>query len=104
MVGYGDIGQETANLARAFKMKILALRRRKELSQHDKDIHLKVQHDLFCMDVSNQFLLTLCHKLYLFCLLHKLCLLRLLWMRRCMWLCELCTCCAGEARFTLQNS
>jgi len=42
VVGYGDIGQETANLARAFKMKIVALRRRKELSQHDKDIHLKV--------------------------------------------------------------
>ena len=42
VVGYGSIGQETATLARAFKMKIVALRRRKELSQHDKDIHLKV--------------------------------------------------------------
>ena len=42
MVGYGDIGQEAANLARAFKMKIIALRRRKELSQHDKDLNLKV--------------------------------------------------------------
>lgn len=42
MVGYGDIGQETANLARAFKMSIIALRRRKELSQHDKDLGLKV--------------------------------------------------------------
>lgn len=42
VVGYGDIGQETANLARAFKMKIIALRRRKELSQHDKNLNLKV--------------------------------------------------------------
>ena len=42
VVGYGDIGQEAANLARAFKMKIIALRRRKELSQHDKDLDLKV--------------------------------------------------------------
>ena len=42
MVGYGDIGQEAAKLARAFKMKIVALRRRKELSQHDKDLNLKV--------------------------------------------------------------
>ncbi|KAA6429132.1 MAG: D-isomer specific 2-hydroxyacid dehydrogenase [Trebouxia sp. A1-2] len=42
IVGYGDIGQETANVARAFKMNIVALRRRKELSQHDKDLHLKV--------------------------------------------------------------
>lgn len=42
VVGYGDIGQETANVARAFKMNIVALRRRKELSQHDKDLHLKV--------------------------------------------------------------
>ena len=42
VVGYGDIGQETANIARAFKMNIVALRRRKELSQHDKDLNLKV--------------------------------------------------------------
>ncbi|KAL3163260.1 hypothetical protein ABBQ32_009659 [Trebouxia sp. C0010 RCD-2024] len=42
VVGYGDIGQETANLARAFKMSIIALRRRKELSQHDKDLNLKI--------------------------------------------------------------
>ena len=42
VVGYGDIGQEAANLARAFKMKIIALRRRKELSQHDRDLNLKV--------------------------------------------------------------
>lgn len=42
VVGYGDIGQEAANLARAFKMRIIALRRRKELSQHDKDLNLKV--------------------------------------------------------------
>lgn len=42
VVGYGDIGQETANLARAFKMNIVALRRRTELSQHDKELHLKV--------------------------------------------------------------
>ena len=46
VVGYGDIGQETANLARAFKMKIIALRRRKELSQHDKDLNLKVSNRL----------------------------------------------------------
>ena len=56
VVGYGDIGQETANLARAFKMRIVALRRRKELSQHDKDIHLKVHHDLSCMDMVNYLL------------------------------------------------
>ncbi|KAL3131826.1 hypothetical protein ABBQ38_007540 [Trebouxia sp. C0009 RCD-2024] len=42
VVGYGDIGQETANLARAFKMSIIALRRRKELSQHDKDLNLQI--------------------------------------------------------------
>ena len=49
VVGYGDIGQETANLAQAFKMKIIALRRRKELSQHDKDLNLKVT---FCTSSS----------------------------------------------------
>lgn len=52
VVGYGDIGQETANLARAFKMKIIALRRRKELSQHDKDLNLKVN---FVMSSSNTY-------------------------------------------------
>ena len=50
VVGYGDIGQETANLARAFKMNIVALRRRTELSQHDKDLHLKVPQDKLCSD------------------------------------------------------
>ena len=50
VVGYGDIGQETANLARAFKMNIVALRRRTELSQHDKDLHLKVLQGMLCSD------------------------------------------------------
>ena len=53
VVGYGDIGQETANLARAFKMNIVALRRRKELSQHDKDLNLKVSR-MYCSHCMRQ--------------------------------------------------
>lgn len=36
VVGYGDIGQACARLARAFQMKVIALRRRAELSQEEK--------------------------------------------------------------------
>ena len=43
MVGYGDIGQETANIARAFKMNIIALWRRTQLSKQEQDQGLKVK-------------------------------------------------------------
>lgn len=36
VVGYGDIGQATARLARAFKMRVVALRRRAELSAEER--------------------------------------------------------------------
>jgi lactate dehydrogenase-like 2-hydroxyacid dehydrogenase len=42
VVGYGDIGQSAARIARAFKMNILALRRRTELSQEEQENGLKV--------------------------------------------------------------
>ncbi len=36
IVGYGDIGRATAQLARAFKMRVVALRRRAELSEDER--------------------------------------------------------------------
>lgn len=42
IVGYGDIGQTTAKLARVFGMKILALRRRTELSSQEQADRLEV--------------------------------------------------------------
>jgi phosphoglycerate dehydrogenase-like enzyme len=38
IVGYGDIGRESASLARAFGMKIVAVRRRASLSHQDPDL------------------------------------------------------------------
>ena len=38
VVGYGDIGRESARLARAFGMKIVAVRRRASLSHQDPDL------------------------------------------------------------------
>lgn len=42
IVGFGGIGQETAHIARAFKMKIIALRRQTQLSEENSQPHLKV--------------------------------------------------------------
>ncbi|KAK9824989.1 hypothetical protein WJX81_004929 [Elliptochloris bilobata] len=42
VVGYGDIGQTCARIARVFGMRILALRRRTELSESERDSGLKV--------------------------------------------------------------
>ncbi|CAL8467553.1 g7091 [Coccomyxa elongata] len=42
VVGYGDIGQSAARIARAFKMNIIALRRRDELSEQEQAEGLKV--------------------------------------------------------------
>ncbi|KAA6427928.1 MAG: D-isomer specific 2-hydroxyacid dehydrogenase [Trebouxia sp. A1-2] len=42
IVGYGDIGQAVGNLAQAFKMNVIALRRRTQLSQHERDQALTV--------------------------------------------------------------
>jgi phosphoglycerate dehydrogenase-like enzyme len=38
IVGYGDIGRESARLARAFGMKVVAVRRRAALSNQDTDL------------------------------------------------------------------
>ena len=38
IVGYGDIGRESARLARAFGMKVVAVRRRAALSNQDSDL------------------------------------------------------------------
>jgi phosphoglycerate dehydrogenase-like enzyme len=38
IVGYGDIGRESARLARAFGMKVVAVRRRAALSNQDPDL------------------------------------------------------------------
>jgi len=38
IVGYGDIGRESARLARAFGMKVVAVRRRAALSDQDPDL------------------------------------------------------------------
>ena len=43
VVGYGDIGQSAARIARAFRMNILALRRRTELSKEEEEEGLKVR-------------------------------------------------------------
>ena len=42
VVGYGDIGQACARMARVFGMHILALRRRTDLSESERDSGLKV--------------------------------------------------------------
>ncbi|EIE24549.1 hypothetical protein COCSUDRAFT_32746 [Coccomyxa subellipsoidea C-169] len=42
VVGYGDIGQAAARIARAFKMNIIALRRGDQLSEQERDEGLKV--------------------------------------------------------------
>ena len=42
IVGFGGIGQETAHIARAFKMKIIALRRQTQVSEESSQLHLKV--------------------------------------------------------------
>eukprot|EP00882_Tetradesmus_deserticola_P009275 GHRQ01009786.1.p1 GENE.GHRQ01009786.1~~GHRQ01009786.1.p1 ORF type:complete len:398 (+),score=168.14 GHRQ01009786.1:291-1484(+) len=42
VVGYGDIGRATAILAKAFRMKVVALRRNTTLSEADQDIVEKV--------------------------------------------------------------
>ena len=42
-VGYGDIGHAVGNLARAFRMNVIALRRRTQLSQHEQNQALRVQ-------------------------------------------------------------
>ena len=42
MLGYGEIGQETARLASAFGMKVLALRRNTTLSHAEAADGLKV--------------------------------------------------------------
>ena len=42
MIGYGDIGQSCARMARVFGMRILALRRRTDLSESERESGLKV--------------------------------------------------------------
>ena len=44
VVGYGDIGQACARIARAFKMNIVALRRRVQLSEQETKEGLVVSH------------------------------------------------------------
>ena len=43
IVGYGDIGQACARLARAYQMHIIALRRRTELSGDEQKSGLKAR-------------------------------------------------------------
>ncbi len=43
VVGYGDIGQKCAHIARAFGMRIVAMRRRTELSEDERDSGLKAR-------------------------------------------------------------
>ncbi len=43
VVGYGDIGQKCAHIARAFGMRIVAMRRRTELSESERDSGLKAR-------------------------------------------------------------
>ena len=52
-MGYGDIGQEVAKIARAFKMEIFALRRRTKLSLEEQGQNLKVpmRHAYSCQEV-----------------------------------------------------
>ena len=42
IVGYGDIGRATAEIGRAFRMKIVALRRRVQLSDDERKEGLQV--------------------------------------------------------------
>lgn len=42
VIGYGDIGQSCARMARVFGMRILALRRRTDLSESERESGLKV--------------------------------------------------------------
>lgn len=42
MIGYGDIGQSCARMARVFGMHIVALRRRTDLSESERESGLKV--------------------------------------------------------------
>ena len=42
MIGYGDIGQSCARMARVFGMRIVALRRRTDLSESERESGLKV--------------------------------------------------------------
>lgn len=48
VVGYGDIGQAAARIARAFGMKIIALRRNPQLSEQEMQEHLTVSSALAC--------------------------------------------------------
>ena len=48
VVGYGDIGQAAARIARAFGMKIIALRRNPQLSEREMLEHLTVSSALAC--------------------------------------------------------
>ena len=42
IVGYGDIGRATAGIGRAFRMKVVALRRRVQLSDDERKEGLQV--------------------------------------------------------------
>ena len=42
VIGYGDIGQSCARMARVFGMRIVALRRRTDLSESERESGLKV--------------------------------------------------------------
>jgi D-arabinose 1-dehydrogenase-like Zn-dependent alcohol dehydrogenase len=48
VVGYGDIGQAAARIARVFGMKIIALRRNPQLSEREMLEHLTVSSVLAC--------------------------------------------------------
>ena len=48
VVGYGEIGRETGRLARALGMKVVALRRRPELSRRDADLERAYSPDELC--------------------------------------------------------
>jgi phosphoglycerate dehydrogenase-like enzyme len=48
IIGYGDIGKTTAKLAQAFGMKVIALRRRPELSANDPLINHCYKPDQIC--------------------------------------------------------
>lgn len=61
IVGYGDIGRATAGIGRAFRMKIVALRRRVQLSDDERKQGLQVMvlhpHDFAanCVPDSHSF-------------------------------------------------
>jgi lactate dehydrogenase-like 2-hydroxyacid dehydrogenase len=46
VIGYGDIGQAAARIARAFGMRIIALRRNSQLSQQETQDNLTVRSGL----------------------------------------------------------